>query len=245
MSMRPFLTAVLPLATLALCAGPAYGQIGGIRRGVQRATSGPSPEVAQLLARIDSTRAKFDRATFLLLQSSYVMESVVATAERRAEIRRELESAGSLEQRTGENRVQLDAQDRTQRLEQATQQRQFEQRQLSQEQANNVSAAAFNAGLAALMDALALDEAQHLIGEAQTAAQNISSDAAQLAYANRLRDAATVQLPAIVNAVPAQTRLGSAVVGAARQAAATNQAVRVTEATAATAPPRAIDVTAI
>jgi hypothetical protein len=245
MSMRPFLTAALPLAALALCAGPARGQIGNIRRAVQRATSGPSPEVARLLARVDSTRARFDRATFLLLQSSYVMESVVATAERRAEIRRELESAGSLEQRTGENRVQLDAQDRTQRLEQATQQRQFEQRQLSQEQANNVSAAAFNAALAALMDAQALDEAQHLIGDAQTAAQNIASDVAQLAYANRLRDAATVQLPAIVNAVPTQTRLASAVVGAARQASATNQAVRVTEATGATAPPRAIDVTAI
>jgi hypothetical protein len=238
------LTGVLALL-LTCAAAPAQGQIGNLRRTVQRAAAGPSPEVRQLLERIDATRTRFDQATYLLSQSSLVMESVVATEDRRAEIRRELESAGTLEQRTGDNRVQLQAEDRTARLEEATRQRQYEQRQLSQQQSSNVSAAVFNAAVAAKYNADALGEAQHLAGEASRAAQSMTNDPANLPYINRLTAAATQQLPAIVNAVPVQARLVSAIVGAAQQARASNQSVQVTEVAPAGAAPRAIDVNAI
>lgn len=235
----------VPLASLVLCASPAAAQIGRLRRTVERVSSGPSAEIAQLLSRIDTTRALFDQATRLLSKSSYVMESVVGTSERRAEIRRELASVDSLEQRGGENRVQLDAQDHAQRLEQATAQRQFEQHQLSEAQSRNVTAVGFNSTLALLYDAFALDEARHLIGEAQAAAQNIGSDPAQTVYANRLLQAATVDMPAIVNTIPQQQRLGSAIRAAVQQAHAANQAVQVSEASARSEPPRRIDINAI
>jgi hypothetical protein len=216
-----------------------------VPRAVNRAVSGPSPEVRRLLERIDSTRARFDRATKLLLTSSLVMEGVVSTAERKAEIRRELESATTLEQREGENRVQLNAEDRATRLEAATQQRQFEQQRLSSEQSANVSAATFNGALAALIDAMALNDARQLVGEASSAASAIGAEPANLVFANRLRAAATEQLPAIVNAVPAQVRLATAISAAARQARASNSAVQVSEATAVTDAPRRIDPNAI
>jgi len=233
------------LGLLMTCAGAAQAQIGNIRRTAQRAAQGPSPEVRQLLERIDATRTRFDNATFLLNQSSLVMESVIATEERRAEIRRELASAGTLEQRTGDNRVQLQAEDRATRLEQATQERQFEQRQLSGQQSSNVTAAVFNAALAAKHNADALSEARHLSGEASRAAQSMTSDAANLPYINRLQEAATQHLPAIVSAVPVQARLVSAIVGAAQQARSANQAVQVTEVAPTGAAPQAIDVNAI
>ena len=238
-------TSLFRAAALAAAAGlaplgTATAQIGGLRR----AASGPSPEVRALLGRIDSTRTRFDRATGLLSTSSLVMEGVVSNAERKAEIRRELESANQREQRADSNRVQLNAEDRATRLEAATQQRQYEQQQLSSEQSANVSAAAFNAALAGLIDAQALNDARQLIGEAQTAASRMN-DPANAVYANRLREAATMHLPAIVNAVPAQVRLGNAIVGAARQASAANTAVQVTEATAVTDQPRRIDPNAI
>ncbi len=233
------------LALLMTCAGAAEAQIGNLRRTVQRAAQGPSPEVRQLLERIDATRGHFDRATFLLNQSALVMEAVVATEERRAEIRRELASAGTLEQRTGDNRVQLDAQDRATRLEQATQQRQFEQRQLSGQQSSNVSAAGFNAALAAVADAEAVSDAQRMVGEATEAARAMTSDAANAPYINRLQQAATTQLPAIINAAPLQLRLASAILEATRQARSANQEVQVTEAAPAGAAPRPIDVNAI
>ena len=242
---RRTLVWAVPLASLALCAAPAAAQIGRLRRTVERVSSGPSPEVAQLLARIDTSRALFDQATRLLLRSSGVMEGVVGTAERRAEIRRELASVDSLEQRGGENRVQLNAEDHAQRLEQATQQRQYEQHQLSDAQSRNVTAVGFNSTLALLYDARALDEARHIIGEAQTAAQNIGSDPAQAVFANRLRQAATVDMPAIVNAVPQQQRLGAAIRAAVQQAHAANQAVQVSEATGRSEAPRPIDISAI
>jgi hypothetical protein len=242
---RRTLVWAVPLASLALCAAPAAAQIGRLRRTVERVASGPSPEVAQLLSRIDTTRALFDQATRLLLKSSYVMEGAVGTAERRAEIRRELASVDSLEQRGGDNRVQLNAEDHAQRLEQATQQRQYEQHQLSEAQSRNVTAVGFNSTLALLYDAFALDEARHIIGEAQTAAQNIAADPAQLVFANRLRQAATVDMPAIVNAVPQQQRLGAAIHGAVQQAHAANQAVQVSEATGRSEAPRPIDISAI
>ena len=122
---RRSLVWAVPLASLALCASPAQAQIGRLRRAAERVSGGPSPEVARLLSRIDTTRALFDQATRLLLRSSYVMEGVVGTAERRAEIRRELASVDSLEQRGGDNRVQLNAEDHAQQLEQATAQRQY------------------------------------------------------------------------------------------------------------------------
>ena len=90
-----------------------------------------------------------------------------------------------------------------------------------------------------------LDEARHLLSEAQTAAQNIASDPAQLVYANRLRQAATVDMPAIVNAIPQQQRLGSAIHSAVVQARSANQAVQVSEASARSEPPRPIDISAI
>ena len=246
MHAKTVVRALGALALLATCGGEAEAQIGGIRRAAQRAAEGPSPEVRRLLARIDSTRAKFDRATYLLSQSSLVMEAVVATEERRAQIRRELEGAGTLEQRTGENRVQLNAEDRAANLEQATQQRQFEQRQLSQAQSSNVSVAAFNAALAAVIDVEALNEARQLIGEASSTAQSLTSDPANATAAGRLQRAATTDLPAIVTAVPLQARLASAIAGAAGQARSANQAVQVTEAApATTAAPRAIDINAI
>lgn len=242
---RRALVWAVPLASLALCAAPAEAQIGRLRRTVERVSAGPSAEIAQLLSRIDTTRALFDHATLLLLKSSYVMEGVVATSERRAEIRRELASVDSLEQRGGENRVQLNAEDHAQRLEQATAQRQYEQHQLSEAQSRNVTSVGFNASLALLYDAFALDEARHLTGEAQAAAQNIASDPAQAVYANRLRQAATQDLPAIVNAIPQQQRLGGAIHTAVVQARAANQAVQVTEASARSEPPRPIDINAI
>lgn len=242
---RRALVWAVPLASLALCASPAEAQIGRLRRTVERVSAGPSPEIAQLLTRIDTTRALFDRATLLLLKSSYVMEGVVATSERRAEIRRELASVDSLERRGGENRVQLNAEDHAQRLEQATAQRQYEQRQLSEAQSRNVTAVGFNSSLALLYDVFALDEARHLTGEAQAAAQNLANDPAQAVYANRLRQAATQDLPAIVNAIPQQQRLGAAIHSAVVQARAANQAVQVTEASARSEPPRPIDISAI
>jgi hypothetical protein len=232
-------------AGMLLPAVCAEAQIGRLRRAAERVASGPSPEVRALLERIDTTRTLFDRATFLLFKSAGVMEAVVATQDRRAEIRRELASADSLEQRGGENRVQLNAEDKATRLEQAVAQRQYEQRQLSEAQSRNVSAAGFNAALAALMDAFALDQARNLIGEAQTAAQGIANDPAQLAFFNRLRQAATVDLPAIVNTVPTQVRLAGAIRGAVQQARAANQSVQATEATARSDPPRPIDLNAI
>lgn len=236
---------VVPLVSLALGASPADAQIGRLRRTIERVASGPSPEIARLLSRIDTTRALFERATRLLLKSSYVMEAVVGTAERRAEIRRELASVDSLEQRGGDNRVQLNAEDHAQRLEQATAQRQYEQHQLSEAQSRNVTAVGFNSSLALLYDLFALDEARHLTGEAQAVAQNIASDPAQLVYANRLRQAATVDMPAIVNAIPQQQRLGSAIHSAVVQARSANQAVQVSEASARSEPPRPIDINAI
>lgn len=230
---------------LGLLARPAEAQIGRLRRTVERVSSGPSYEIQMLLYRIDTTRTLFDRATFLLFKASYVMESVVATQERRAEIRRELASVDSLEQRGGENRVQLNAQDHATRLEQATAERRYEQTRLSDAQSRNVTNVGFNSALALLMDAFALDEARHLVGEAQAAAQNIANDPAQLVYFNRLRRAATEDLPAIVNAIPQQQRLGAAIRNAALQARAANQAVQVSEATARSDPPRPIDLSAI
>lgn len=244
--MRVLTRSVLLVTVLAAgLAAPAAAQIGRLRQAAQRATSGPSPEVQALLNRIDTTRTLFNRATGLLLKASYVMESVVATEERKAQIRRELASVDSLEQRGGENRVQLDAQDRATRIEQATSQRQFENRQLTAAQRQNVGNAVFNSGLAVLMDRYAVEEAQRIMGEAQTAAQNIASDPAQAAYANRLRQAATVDLPAIVSAGPQQARLGAAIYAAYQQARASGQPIQVTEATARTEPPRAIDINAI
>lgn len=244
-TIRRTLLCVLPLAALALAATLAEAQIGRLRRAVERATGGPSPELQQLFNRIDTTRTLFDRATGLLWRSSYVMEGVVATEERRAQIRRELASADSLEQRGGDNRVQLDAQNRAVMLEQATAQRQYEGRQLTQAQQQNVANAAYNSGLALLMDVFALDQAQHILGEATAAAQNIANDPVQLVYYNRLRQAITVDLPAIINAVPEQQRLGAAIRGSMQQTRAANQAVQVTEATARTDPPRSIDINAI
>jgi hypothetical protein len=232
------------LLAACLTAAPAAAQI-RVPRAVNRALSGPSPEIQRLLARIDSTRARFDRATALLVTSSLVMEGVVSTADRKAEIRRELASANEREQRGGDNRVELDAEDHATRLEAATQQRQFEHQQLSQEQSANVSAAAFNSALAALLDAMALNDARQLIGETQSAASAMGSDPANAVFAGRLTNAATQQLPAIVNAVPTQVRLATAIKAAARQAGAANRAVSVSEATAATDPPRRIDPNAI
>lgn len=233
------------LGLMMTCAGAAHAQIGNLRRAVQRAAQGPPAEVRQLLERIDATRRHFDQATYLLNQSALVMEAVVATEERRAEIRRELQSAGTLEQRTGDNRVQLDAQDRTTRLEQSTQERQFELRQLSSQQSSNVSAAGFNAALAAHYNVQAVEDAQHLIPEAVAAVRTLAADPAMLPYANRLQQAATTDLPVIVNAVPLQARLASAILEASRQSRAANQAVQVTEAAPTGAAPRAIDVNAI
>lgn len=230
------------LAAIALAAGPAHGQR---PRLPGRPSTGPSPEVARLLQRIDTTRALFQNATYLLYQSASVMEAVVATQERRAEIKRELASADSIEQRGGENRVQLNAEDRATGLEQATAARRYEQAQLSETQSRNVSNVGFNSAVALLMDAFALNEARQLIGEAQRAAQSIGSDPAQLAHANRLRAAATEDLPAIVNAVPQQQRLGSAIRASVQQARAANQAVQVSEATARSDAPRPIDINAI
>jgi len=236
---------VAPILLAAACfAAPAAAQI-RVPSSVNRAVSGPSPEVRQLLARIDSTRNRFDRATGLLVGSSLVMEGVVATADRKAEISRELASANEREQRGGENRVELNAEDHATQLEAATQQRQFEHQQLSQEQSANVNAAAFNSALAAILDGIALNDARHLIGDAQRAASAMGSDPANAVYVGRLTTAATQQLPAIVNAVPTQVRLATAIKSAAQQASATNHAVRVTEATAATDPPRRIDPNAI
>jgi hypothetical protein len=116
---------------------------------------------------------------------------------------------------------------------------------LSQEQSANVSAATFNSALAALLDAMALNDARQLIGESQSAAAAMGSDPSNAMYASRLTTAATQQLPAIVNAVPTQARLASAIKASAQQAHATNQAVQVTEATAVTDPPRRIDPNAI
>ena len=124
-------------------------------------------------------------------------------------------------------------------------QRQFEQQRLSEEQSANVSAAVFNSAIAALLDAMALNDARQLIGEAQSAASAMGNEPGNAVFAGRLTTAATQQLPAIVNAVPAQIRLATAIKAAARQASASNQAVRVTEATAATDPPRRIDPNAI
>jgi len=240
--MRPVIrcTLLVALAAAALSA-PAAAQLGRLRR----AAAGPSPEVAALLNRIDTTRTLFDRATSLLLKSSYVMEAVVATEDRRVQIRRELASVDSLEQRGGENRVQLDAQDRATRVEQATAQRQFEGRQLSDAQRRNVGSAVYNAGLAAIIDGFAVGEAQQIIADAQRAAQSIAGDPAQLAYANRLRQAATVDLPAIVAAGPQQLRLAAAINAAYQQARASGQPIQVTEATARSDPPRPIDINAI
>jgi len=244
--MRPVIrcTLLVALAAVALSA-PAAAQLGRLRRAAQSATAGPSPEVAALLNRIDTTRTLFDRATSLLLKSSYVMEAVVATEDRRVQIRRELASVDSLEQRGGENRVQLDAQDRATQVEQATAQRQFEGRQLSDAQRRNVGSAVYNAGLAAIIDGFAVGEAQQIIADAQRAAQSIAGDPAQLAYANRLRQAATVDLPAIVAAGPQQLRLAAAINAAYQQARASGQPIQVTEATARSDPPRPIDINAI
>ena len=240
--MRRILTVLALVALVAApLSSPAAAQLGRLRR----AAAGPSPEVAALLNRIDTTRTLFDRATALLLKSSYVMEAVVATEDRRVQIRRELASVDSLEQRGGENRVQLDAQDRATRLEQATAQRQFEGRQLSDAQRRNVGSAVYNAGLAAIIDRFAVDEAQRISADAQRAAQNIASDPAQAAYANRLRQAATVDLPAIVAAGPQQLRLAAAINAAYQQARASGQPIQVTEATTRSDPPRPIDINAI
>jgi len=240
--MRRILTVLALVALVAApLSSPAAAQLGRLRR----AAAGPSPEVAALLNRIDTTRTLFDRATSLLLKSSYVMEAAVATEDRRAQIRRELASVDSLEQRGGENRVQLDAQDRATRLEQATAQRQFEGRQLSDAQRRNVGSAVYNAGLAAIIDRFAVDEAQRISADAQRAAQNIAGDPAQAAYANRLRQAATVDLPAIVAAGPQQLRLAAAINAAYQQARAAGQPIQVTEATTRSDPPRPIDINAI
>jgi len=99
--------------------------------------------------------------------------------------------------------------------------------------------------LAILMDRHAVGEAESIIGEAQRAAQNIASDPLQLVFYNRLRDAVTRDLPAIVNAVPQQIRLASAINNSIQQVRSANQAVQVTEATARTDPPRPIDINAI
>ena len=230
---------------LALAPAPAQAQFGRLRRAVERLQGGPSAEIRALLARIDTTRTLFDRATALLLKSTYVMEASVATEERRAAIRRELAAVDSLEQRGGGNRVQLDAQDRAVMLEQATAQRQFEGRQLTEAQQRNVVNAGYNSVLAILMDRHAVGEAESIIGEAQRAAQNIASDPLQLVFYNRLRDAVTRDLPAIVNAVPQQIRLASAINNSIQQVRSANQAVQVTEATARTDPPRPIDINAI
>lgn len=240
LNRRTLLAAAL-LGASALCPVVSQAQIGRLRRVV----AGPSPEIRRLLERVDTTRALFDRATSLLLRSSWVMEAVVSTQERRAEIRRQLASVDSLEQRGGENRVQLDAQDRATRLEQATAERRFEQQQLSEGQARNVTNVGFNTALALLMDAFAFDEASHLVQETQTAAQSIANEPAQAIYFNRLREAATQDLPAIVNAIPQQRRLGAAIHASVQQARAANQAVQVTEASALSAPPRPIDINAI
>lgn len=242
---RRVVPVALALAALAAGAAPASAQFDRLRRAIQRASSGPSPEVQALLSRIDTTRALFDRATGLMLRSSYVMEAVVATEDRRAAIRRELAAVDSLEQRGGENRVQFNAEDRATMIEQATAQRQFEGRELTRRQQKNVVCAVYNAGLAVLMDREAVQQAQHILGEAQTAAQNIVNDPVQLVYFNRLRHAITVDLPAIVAAGPQQIRLGGAINGAYRQARASGQPVQVTEATARTDPPRPIDINAI
>lgn len=228
------------LAGLALAAAPANGQI---PRAPRRPATGPSPEVARLLARVDSTKAEFRRATWYLIQSSYVMEAVVATEERRAELRRELASADSLEQRGGEHRVQLDAVDRATRLEQATAERRFEQSRLSDAQVQNVTSAAFNTALAVLKDREALEEARRLIDEAQRAAQSIANDPAQAAHANRLRTAATQDLPAIVNTVPQQLRLATVILGAVGQARSANQTVQVLEPAGRSDRPRPIAIT--
>jgi len=230
---------------LALAPAPAQAQFGRLRRAVERLQGGPSAEIRALLARIDTTRTLFDRATALLLKSTYVMEASVATEERRAAIRRELAAVDSLEQRGGDNRVQLDAQDRAVMLEQATAQRQFEGRQLTEAQQRNVVNAGYNSVLAILMDRHAVGEAENIIGEVQRAAQNIASDPLQLVFYNRLRDAFTRDLPAIVNAVPQQIRLASAINNSIQQVRSANKAVQVTEATARTDPPRPIDINAI
>jgi hypothetical protein len=230
---------------LAFAPAPAQAQFGRLRRAVERLQGGPSVEIRALLARIDTTRSLFDRATALLLKSTYVMEASVATEERRAAIRRELAAVDSLEKRGGANRVQLDAQDRAVMLEQATAQRQFEGRQLTEAQQRNVANAGYNSVLAVLMDRYALDEAEHILGAAQQAAQNIASDPLQLVYYNRLRDAVTRELPAIVNAVPQQIRLASAINNSIQQVRSANKAVQVTEATARTDPPQPIDINAI
>jgi len=230
---------------LALAPAPAQAQFGRLRRAVERLQGGPSAEIRALLARIDTTRTLFDRATALLLKSTYVMEASVATEERRAAIRRELAAVDSLEQRGGDNRVQLDAQDRAVMLEQATAQRQFEGRQLTEAQQRNVVNAGYNSVLAILMDRHAVGEAENIIGEVQRAAQNIASDPLQLVFYNRLRNAFTRDLPAIVNAVPQQIRLASAINNSIQQVRSANKAVQVTEATARTDPPRPIDINAI
>lgn len=230
---------------LALAPAPAEAQFGRLRRAVERLQGGPSVEIRALLARIDTTRTLFDRATALLLKSTYVMEASVATEERRAAIRRELAAVDSLEKRGGGNRVQLDAQDRAVMLEQATAQRQFEGRQLTEAQQRNVVNAGYNSVLAILMDRHAVGEAENIMGEVQRAAQNIASDPLQLVFFNRLRDAATRDLPAIINAVPQQIRLASAINNSIQQVRSANKAVQVTEATARTDPPRPIDINAI
>jgi len=230
---------------LALAPAPAQAQFGRLRRAVERLQGGPSVEIRALLARIDTTRTLFDRATALLLKSTYVMEASVATEERRAAIRRELAAVDSLEQRGGGNRVQLDAQDRAVMLEQATAQRQFEGRQLTEAQQRNVVNAGYNSVLAILMDRHAVGEAENIMGEVQRAAQNIASDPLQLVNYNRLRDAVTRELPAIVTAVPQQIRLASAINNSIQQVRSANKAVQVTEATARTDPPRPIDINAI
>lgn len=230
---------------LALAPAPAEAQFGRLRRAVERLQGGPSVEIRALLARIDTTRNLFDRATALLLKSTYVMEASVATEERRAAIRRELAAVDSLEKRGGGNRVQLDAQDRAVMLEQATAQRQFEGRQLTEAQQRNVANAGYNSVLAILMDRHAVGEAENIMGEVQRAAQNIASDPLQLVFYNRLRDAATRDLPAIVNAVPQQIRLASAINNSIQQVRSANKAVQVTEATARTDPPQPIDISAI
>lgn len=230
---------------LALAPAPAQAQFGRLRRAVERLQGGPSAEIRALLARIDTTRTLFDRATALLLKSTYVMEASVATEERRAAIRRELAAVDSLEQRGGDSRVQLDAQDRAVMLEQATAQRQFEGRQLTEAQQRNVVNAGYNSVLAILMDRHAVGEAENIIGEVQRAAQNIASDPLQFVFYNRLRDAFTRDLPAIINAVPQQIRLASAINNSIQQVRSANKAVQVTEATARTDPPRPIDINAI
>jgi hypothetical protein len=242
---HPAVTWVLPLVALALAAAPAQAQFGRLRRAVERLQGGPSTEIRALLARIDTTRTLFDRATALLLKSTYVMEASVATEERRAAIRRELAAVDSLEKRGGDDRIQFDAQDRAVMLEQATAQRQFEGRKLSEEQQRNVANAGYNSVLAVLMDRYALDEAEHILGESQQAALNIAGDPLQLVYYNRLRDAFTRDLPAIVKAVPQQIQLASAINNSIQQVRSANQAVQVTEATARTDPPRPIDINAI